>query len=145
MAAAALGLAALSGCAPMLTGQMAGAGYRAASSSLESVWGAPAAESADAQALARQKRMQAVLNSVDVGQDAPAIVQRMGEAPIQKSGNARGFTCYEYAAVYSATEAAVIVAKDGRVVFFGNSRCAAEMADANFRADGKYAGGPEPL
>lgn len=128
----AAGVAVLAGCAPMLAGQMAEAGYNAAKSSLGGVGGA-ATDAAE-----RQKRLQSVLNSVEIGQEVKPILDLMGEPPKEKSGNAYGFTCYEYSAVYSSTEAAVIMAKEGKVAFYGNSRCITEMQDANFKKDGKY-------
>src|SRR5690606_15998317 len=87
----------------------------------------------------RQLKLQAVLNAIDIGQDVAPIIESMGEGPKVKSGNANGFTCYEYAAVYSGTESAVILTKGDKVVFYGKSTCVAEMQDANFKADGKYA------
>lgn len=126
---------ALTGCAPMLSGQMAEAGYNAVKSSLGG------ADASSVGADERQKKLQAIFNSVDIGQEVAPILESMGEPPKEKSGNIYGFTCYEYSAVYSATEAAVIVSKNGKVVFYGNSRCSAEMQDANFKKDGKYMAG----
>lgn len=137
MGAGVAGFAMLAACAPMLTGQMAEAGYNAARASLGG-----GAASADAEQ--RQKALQAIMNSVEIGQEVKPILESMGEPPKEKSGNAYGYTCYEYAAVYSATEAAVIMAKEGKVVFYGNSRCSAEMQDANFRNSGKYMSGAAP-
>lgn len=129
----------LAGCAPMVAGQVAEAGYNAAKTSLGGAFGATSDKATAAGEDPRQQKMQSVLNSVEVGQDATAIVGLMGEDPKLKSGNGYGFTCYEYSAVYSATDAAVILAKNGKVVFFGNSRCVSEMQDANFIQGGKYA------
>jgi len=56
----------------------------------------------------------------------------MGEPPQQKSGNTYGFVCYEYAAVYSATGSAVIMAKDGKVVFFGHTNLPLGTVDLKF-------------
>ncbi|WP_353150694.1 hypothetical protein [Pollutimonas bauzanensis] len=126
------GLIVLVGCTPMLAGQMAEAGYNAAKSSLGGT------SDATTGASERQKLLQSTLNSVEIGQEVKPILELMGEPPKEKSGNADGFTCYEYASVYSATEAAVIMSKDGKVVFYGNSRCSVEMQDANFKKDGKY-------
>ncbi len=124
----------LAGCTPMLAGQMAEAGYKVAKTTLSGADGS--ASGADD----RQKRLQSTLNSVDVGQDVAPILEQLGEPPKEKSGNTYGFTCYQYSAVYSDMEAAVIVAKDGKVAFFGNSRCSVEMQDGNFKKDGKYMG-----
>lgn len=132
IAAAATGFGALPGCTPMMAGQMAEAGYNVAKTTLGG------SDASTAVAEERQKKLQAVLYSVDIGQDLKPILEAMGEPPKEKSGNTYGFTCYEYAAVYSATEAAVIMAHDGKVVFYGNSRCTAEMQDANFKSGGKY-------
>ncbi|TAM25539.1 MAG: hypothetical protein EPN46_08085 [Candidimonas sp.] len=133
----ALGSVVLAGCAPLLTGQVAEAGYNAAKSAL----GSPddSKKTAIGQD-ARQQKLQSVLNSVEVGQSVAPILEKMGEPPKEKTGNERGFNCYEFPAVYSATAAAVIVGKEGKVVFFGNSRCADEMQNANFVGEGKYAG-----
>lgn len=119
----------LAGCTPMTAGQLVQAGYDAAKTSLA---GAPAGQAGTPNA-------KSVMNSIDVGQETAPIIASMG-APKEKSGNPQGYTCYEYAAVYSPTEDAVIVSKDGKVVFFGNSTCRAEMQDANFKSGGKYAG-----
>ena len=129
------GLGALSGCSPMMAGQMAEASYNVAKTTLGGA--DPSAAGVDE----RQKRLQAILNSVDIGQDAQPILDAMGEPPKEKSGNTYGYTCYEYSAVYSTTEAAVIMASEGKVVFYGNSRCTVEMQDANFKGSGKYAAG----
>ena len=128
----------LAGCAPMVAGQVAEAGYNAAKTSLGGAFGATDKATAAGED-PRQQKMQSVLNSVEVGQDVASILKLMGEDPKLKSGNGQGFTCYEYSAVYSATDAAVILAKNGKVVFFGNSRCVTEMQDANFSQGGKYA------
>jgi hypothetical protein len=135
----------LAGCSPMLAGQMAEAGYHAAKTTLGGEPAGPSAASM-AGADARQKKLQEVLNSISVGQEINPILERMGEPPKQKAGNSYGFVCYEYPAVYSATDAAVIVTQGDKVVFYGNSRCATEMADPNFKKDGKYAGlaAPKP-
>lgn len=121
-AMAAAGLSALAGCAPMLTGQMAEAGYNAA---LDKLGGGSDLSAVGADE--RQKRIQSVLNEAVIGQDAEPLVSAMGEAPKEKTANAQGYVCYEYAAVYSSAEAAVIVARQGKVVFYGNSRCNVEM------------------
>ncbi|HWL27502.1 MAG TPA: hypothetical protein VNQ97_01210 [Burkholderiaceae bacterium] len=141
-AAAALcvaGLIPLAGCSPMLAGQMAEAGYNVAKTSL----GQPdlSAKGADE----RQRKLQSILNQVEVGQDLQPILQSMEEPPKEKSGNAYGYTCYEYPAVYSSTESAVIMARNGKVAFFGNSRCNVEMKDVNFNEGGKYKVGAEPV
>ena len=130
--AGAIGITALSGCTPMMAGQMAEAGYNVAKTTLGGT------DATTAVADERQKKLQSVLYSVDIGQELKPILEAMGEQPKEKSGNTYGFTCYEYAAVYSATEAAVIMARDGKVVFYGNSRCIVEMQDANFKGGGKY-------
>lgn len=136
-----LGSIALTACAPLLTGQMAQAGYNAAKGALgSSDDGKKTAIGQDA----RQQKLQSVLNSVEVGQNVAPILEKMGEPPKEKTGNERGFTCYEYPAVYSATDAAVIVDKDGKVVFFGNSHCVTEMQNANFTDKGKYASNVTP-
>ena len=132
---AALGLAALGfagGCAPMVTGQMAEGGFSAARSALGSL--NPTAAGADE----RQKRIQATLNEIDVGDDVRPVLEKIGEPPREKSGNAQGYTCYEFPGVYSTTDAAVLMALDGRIVFYGNSRCTEEMDVANFKDGGKY-------
>lgn len=133
MGVATLGL--FAGCAPMVSGQMAEGGFSAAKSALGAL--SPTAAGADE----RQKRMQATLNEIDVGDDIQPVLEKMGEPPREKSGNAQGYTCYEFPSVYSATDAAVLVAHDGRVAFYGNSRCTAEMDVANFRSGGKYSAG----
>ncbi len=130
-----LGLTALgflSGCAPMGTGQMAEGGFNAAKSALSAL--SPTAAGADE----RQKRMQATLNDADVGDDIQPLLDKMGEPPREKSGNSMGYTCYEYPSVYSATDAAVLMSFNGKVVFYGNSRCTEEMDADNFRSGGKY-------
>lgn len=129
---AAAATAALGGCAAMTAGQLVQAGYDAAKTSLTSAPGNPATA----------LHVRTVINSINVGQDTASIIASIGEPPKEKSGNQQGYTCYEYAAVYSATEDAVIVSKDGKVVFYGDSTCRAEMRDDNFRAGGKYAGLP---
>ena len=118
----------------MLAGQMAEVGYKVAKTTLSG----PDVSAAGADE--RQKKLQSILNSVDVGQDVAPILEQIGEPPKEKSGNTYGFTCYQYSAVYSDTEAAVIVAKDSKVAFYGNSRCSVEMQDANFKKEGKYMG-----
>ena len=134
------GLVTLGGCTPMMAGQMAEAGYNVARTSL-GVTANPTTLGADE----RQKRLQAVLNSVDIGQEVKPVIDGMGEPPKEKSGNSAGFTCYEYPAVYSAEEAAVIVATDGKVVFYGNSRCTLEMQPSNFAQGGKYSVSTVPM
>lgn len=119
-------------CTPMVTGQMAEGGFNAARSALGAL--SPTAAGADD----RQRRMQAALIETDVGDDVGPILKKMGEPPREKSGNAQGYTCYEFPSVYSATDAAVLMALDGKIVFYGNSRCTEEMAVENFRAGGKY-------
>src|SRR5690606_17095768 len=126
----ALGL--MGGCAPMVSGSMAEGGISAA----KSAFGALSPTSAGADD--RQKRIQAVMNEVSVGDDIQPVLDKIGEPPREKSGNAQGYTCYEFPGVYSASEAAVLMARDGKVVFYGNSRCVDEMQDVNFRAGGKY-------
>lgn len=123
-------LAVLPGCTAVSAGQLVQAGYDAAKTSLSNPSGGAAAEQA-----------RAVMNSLSVGQDVTPVLAAMGAPPKEKSGNLQGYVCYQYAAVYSATEDAVIVAKDSRIVFFGNSTCKSEMQAANFVADGKYAHG----
>lgn len=137
-AACIAGLIPLAGCSPMLAGQMAEAGYNVAKTSL----GQPDLSATGADE--RQRKLQAILNGVEVGQDMQPILEAMDEPPKEKSGNAYGYTCYEYSAVYSATESAVIMARNGKVAFFGNSRCSAEMKDVNFNEGGKYKIGAEP-
>lgn len=121
-----------SGCAPMVSGQMAEGGFNAAKSALGAL--SPTAAGADE----RQKRMQAALIEVDVGDDIEPVLEKMGEPPREKSGNAQGYTCYEFPSVYSATDAAVLMSLNGKIVFYGNSRCTEEMAVDNFRSGGKY-------
>ncbi|GAB2891940.1 hypothetical protein GCM10027278_10190 [Paralcaligenes ginsengisoli] len=135
-----LSAGALTGCAPMLAGQAAEAGYSAAKNSLGGVLGSSNDKKTALGEDARQQKLQSILNSIEVGQIVAPILDSMGEQPKEKSGNTYGYTCYEYPAVYSATDAAVIVAKNGKVVFFGNSRCVTEMQDQNFTGTGKYAG-----
>lgn len=132
-AATASTLLALCACTPMLAGQMAEAGYNVAKTTL----GGPASASSVG-ADERQKRLQSVLNDVEIGQNVAPVIQAMAESPKEKSGNAFGFTCYEFTGVYSATESAVIVSYDNRIVFYGNSRCQEEMRVEHFKADGKY-------
>lgn len=136
----------LAGCAaPLLGSSVAGAGYGVAHGPLGSVFGSSASADTAQGRDARQRKLQGVLNAVQVGQDAAPVLKAMDEVPKEKSGNPQGYTCYEFPAVYSATAAAVIVVKDGKVAFFGNSHCVAEMQEANFRAGGKYAApGGEP-
>lgn len=129
----AAGFVFVAGCSPLVAGQMAEAGYHAA----KTTFTGDSSTGSDA----RQKKLQLALNSIDIGQEVKPILASMGEPPQEKSGNTYGFICYEYAAVYSATGSAVIVAKDDKVVFYGNSRCSVEMQDANFKKDGKYAAG----
>lgn len=124
-AALALGL---QGCTAVTAGQLAQAGYDAAKTSLTNTAGG---------AEARQAR--SVVNSLSVGQDLAPVLDSIGMPPKEKSGNLQGYVCYQYAGVYSATEDAVIVAKDGKIVFFGSSTCRTEMLAANFNAGGKYA------
>lgn len=134
-----VGIAALSligGCTPMATGQMAEGGFNAAKTAFGAL--SPTAAGADE----RQKRMQATLNDTDIGDDIQPLLEKMGEPPREKSGNAEGYTCYEFPSVYSATDAAVLMALDGKIVFYGNSRCTQEMDVANFRGGGKYS--PQP-
>ena len=119
----------------MGTTQMAEGGFNAAKSALGAL--SPTSAGADE----RQKRIQAVLNDVNVGDDVQPILKEMGEPPREKSGNAQGYTCYEFPGVYSSTEAAVLMEQNGKVVFYGNSRCTEEMQPANFRSTGKYSGG----
>ena len=110
---AAIGCATLalgSGCAP-ITGQMAEGGYTAAKSALGAL--SPTAAGADE----RQKRLQATFNEIDVGDDIQPVLKEIGEAPREKSGNAQGYTCYEFPSVYSGTDAAVLMALDGKIVF----------------------------
>lgn len=139
------GLALTAGCSPMLAGQMAEAGYHAAKTTLSGEPSPASTGQSAGGADERQKKLQLVLNSVDIGHEVKPILDSMGEPPKEKSGNTYGFVCYEYPAVYSATDAAVIVAKDDKVVFYGNSHCSVEMKDANFKKDGKYALSALPL
>jgi hypothetical protein len=132
----AAGFVLMAGCSPLVAGQMAEAGYHAAKTTLSG----DSSTGSDV----RQKKLQLALNSIDIGQEVKPILVLMGEPPQEKSGNTYGFICYEYAAVYSATGSAVIVAKDDKVVFYGNSRCSVEMLDANFKKDGKYAASAIP-
>jgi hypothetical protein len=125
----------LVGCTPMVTGQMAEGGINAAKSAFGAL--SPTTAGADE----RQRRIQASLNKVNVGDDIDPILEEMGEAPREKSGNAQGYTCYEFPSVYSSTESAVLMAQNGKIVFYGNSRCTEEMNVNNFRAGGKYVGG----
>lgn len=122
----------ISGCTPMVAGQMAEGGYSAA----KTAFGAlnPTSSGSDE----RQRAIQATLNSVNIGDEILPILEKIGEPPREKSGNAQGYTCYEFPGVYSSTEAAVLMSFEGRVVFYGNSRCTEEMNVANFRAGGKY-------
>ncbi len=129
-AMAILGL--LGACTPMVSGQMAEGGLNVAKTAFGAL--SPTTAGADE----RQRRIQATLNKVDVGDDIEPILKEMGEAPREKSGNAQGYTCYEFPSVYSSTESAVLMARDGRVVFYGNSRCMEEMSAGNFRGSGKY-------
>lgn len=124
-------LAALGGCAPAMVGQVAQAGYDVARKTL----GNDSAQAPDE----RQQKLRAIMNGVEIGQEVDPIIGSMGEPPKEKSGNSKGYICYEYASVYSATDAAVLVAHDGKVVYYGNSRCTAEMQGANFVSGGKYA------
>ncbi|MYN11743.1 hypothetical protein GSY71_01055 [Pusillimonas sp. TS35] len=125
-------LVALGGCAPTMVGQVAQAGYDVARKTLGNDATAQAPDE-------RQQKLRAIMNQVEIGQEIGPIVESMGEPPKEKSGNSQGYTCYEYASVYSATDAAVIVARDGKVVYYGNSRCTAEMQGVNFTSGGKYA------
>lgn len=133
----AIGLATLSfgGCTPIVTGQMAEGGFSAARSALGNL--SPTAAGADE----RQKRIQATLNAIDVGDDIQPVLEKIDEPPREKSGNAQGYTCYEFPSIYSATDAAVLMALDGKILFYGNSRCTEEMDVANFRDGGKYSMG----
>jgi len=116
----------------MVAGQVAQAGYDVARKTLGADGSAQAPDE-------RQKKLRGIMNAVEVGQDIQPIIESMGEPPSEKSGNSQGYTCYEYAAVYSATDAAVLVAHNGKVAYYGNSRCTAEMQAANFTDGGKYA------
>ena len=125
----------LAACAPIGTGNMAEGGYSAAKSALSAL--NPTASGTDE----RQRAIQATLNDVNVGDEILPVLEKIGEPPRVKSGNAQGYTCYEFPSVYSSTEAAVLMSHQGRIVFYGNSRCTEEMDVANFRAGGKYATG----
>lgn len=118
----------LAGCTALTAGQLVQAGYDAAKTSLT----APLSG-------AQAKQARSVMNSITVGQDVTPVLSAMGVPPKEKSGNPQGFVCYQYAGVYSATEDAVIMAKDDKIVFYGNSTCKSEMQAANFTAGGKYA------
>lgn len=120
-------LSLLSGCAPMMTGTMAEGGLNAAKSAFGAL--SPTAAGTDE----RQKRIQAALNEVNVGDAIQPVLDKIAEPPREKSGNAQGYTCYEFPSVYSATAAAVLVALDGKIVFYGNSRCADEMNKINVK------------
>lgn len=122
----------LTGCTPVVTGQMAEGGFNAAKSAFGAL--SPTTAGADE----RQKRIQSTLNQVDIGDPIQPVLDKMGEPPREKSGNAQGYTCYEFPSVYSSTDSAVLMAHNGKVVFFGNSRCTEEMAVGNFKGDGKY-------
>lgn len=128
--AASAALVVLQGCAAVTAGQLVQAGYDAAKTTLTS-----SAGGADAKAI------RADINAISVGQDVKPILASIGVPPKEKSGNLQGYVCYQYAGIYSATEDAVIVAKDDKVVFFGNSTCRSEMQAANFASGGKYAPG----
>ncbi|HUG59005.1 MAG TPA: hypothetical protein VL002_12285, partial [Candidimonas sp.] len=65
--------AVLAGCTPMLAGQMAEAGYNVAKTSLGGT-----SDSATG-ANQRQKQLQSILNSVDIGQEVKPILELMGE------------------------------------------------------------------
>ncbi|HLU00909.1 MAG TPA: hypothetical protein VKZ70_14345 [Burkholderiaceae bacterium] len=121
-----------SACTPIVTGQMAEGGLSAAKTAFGAL--SPTAAGTDE----RQLRIQNTLNEVDVGDEVAPTLEKIGEPPRQKSGNAKGYTCYEFPSVYSSSESAVLMAREGKVVFYGNSRCTEEMNDANFRAGGKY-------
>ncbi|HEX2518226.1 MAG TPA: hypothetical protein VHK04_01635 [Castellaniella sp.] len=120
----------LQACTAVTAGQLVQAGYDTAKTSLTG-----ASSSADA------ARIRAVINAISVGQDVAPILASISVPPKEKSGNLGGYVCYQYAGVYSATEDAVIVAKDDKVVFFGNSTCRSEMQAANFATGGRYASG----
>lgn len=119
----------------MVTGQMAEGSFSAAKSALGSL--NPTTTGTDE----RQKRLQATLNKIDVGDAVLPVLAEINEPPREKSGNSQGYTCYEFASVYSATEAAVLMAHNGNIIFYGNSRCTKEMDVANFQEDGKYSAG----
>jgi len=131
-AACVAGLGLLAACSPMMAGQVAEAGYSAARNTFGM------GDLASAGGAERQQKLQAIMNATEIGQDVQPVLDQIGEPPRIKSGNAYGYTCYEYPSVYSADEAAVIMAREGHVVFYGSSRCSNEMQDANFRQDGKY-------
>lgn len=134
----AMGLVAITlggGCTPMIAGQMAEGSYTAAKSALGAL--NPTTTGGDE----RQRNIQATLNEVDVGDEILPVLEKIGEPPRVKSGNAQGYTCYEFPSVYSSAEAAVLMSHEGRIVFYGNSRCTQEMDAANFRGGGKYSGG----
>lgn len=116
----------------MLSGQMAEGGFNVAKSAIGSL--SPTTAGADE----RQKRMQATLNEIEVGDDIGPVLNELEDPPREKSGNAQGYTCYEFPNVYSATDAAVLMTLKGKIVFYGNSRCTEEMDMANFRSGGKY-------
>lgn len=126
----ALALAALlQGCTAVTASQLAQAGYDAAKTSI-----AGSAANSPATLHAR-----AVMNGLSVGDEVAPVLESMGMPPKEKSGNLQGYVCYQFASIYSATEDAVIVAREGKVVFFGSSSCHAEMQASNFNAGGKYA------
>ncbi|NYT84796.1 hypothetical protein [Pollutimonas harenae] len=116
---ATLGL--LGGCAPMVSGSMAEGGFSAAKSAFDAL--SPTAAGADE----RQKRIQAAFNEVNIGDDVQLVLNKIAEPPHEKTGNAQGYTCYEFPGVYSADEAAVLMAHEGKIVFYGNSSCSDEM------------------
>lgn len=132
-------LSLLGGCAPMGAGQMAEGGFNAARSAIGAL--SPTTAGTDE----RQKRIQTTLNEVDVGDDIDPVLQKIDEPPREKSGNAQGYTCYEFPSVYSAADSAVLMAHNGKVVFYGSSRCAEEMKVENFRGGGKYSVGGASL
>lgn len=117
----------IGGCTPMVTGQMAEGGFSAAKSALGAL--SPTTAGADE----RQKRIQTTLNDIEVGDDIKPVLDKMGEPPREKSGNSQGYTCYEFPSVYSATEAAILVAHNGKIVFYGNSRCSEKMNEKKFK------------
>src|SRR3546814_14948696 len=104
----------------MVSGTMAEGGLSAA----KSAFGALSPTSAGADE--RQKRIQAVLNEVNAGDDIQPVLDKIAEPPREKSGNAQGYTCYEFPGVYSANEAAVLMSFYGKIVLYGNSRFAAD-------------------
>ena|SRR5690606_13705213 len=122
-------LSLLAGCAPMVTGSMAEGGLNAAKSAFGAL--SPTAAGADE----RQKRIQTVMNQVSVGDQVQPVLDQIAEPPREKSGNAQGYTCYEFPGVYSSTEAAVLMALDGKIVFYGNSRCTNEMTTGNAKGE----------